>query len=57
MLDFLEINLDPILKESIILNIYYLLHQMSNIKNRIIIGTAQFYKKYGIIKKKKKKMF
>ena len=28
---------------------------MSNIKNRIIIGTAQFYKKYGIIKKKKKK--
>ena len=54
MLDFLEINFDPILKESIILNIYYLLHQMSNIKNRIIIGTAQFYKKYGIIKKKKK---
>lgn len=28
---------------------------MSNIKNRIIIGTAQFYKKYGIIKKKSKK--
>ncbi len=28
---------------------------MSNIKNRIIIGTAQFYKKYGIIKKKTKK--
>ena len=28
---------------------------MSNIKNRIIVGTAQFYKKYGIIKKKSKK--
>ncbi len=28
---------------------------MSNIKNRIIIGTAQFYKKYGVMKKKTKK--
>ena len=28
---------------------------MSNIKNKIIIGTAQFCKNYGIIKKKSEK--
>ena len=41
---FSEINLDPILKESIILNIYYLLYQMSNIKNRIIAEQLNFIK-------------